>query len=99
MIPRPSSCPSHSAVDAFVACGGSADKTGHVARRVLVKIIKEDFGLQIDIEQVGPRNARVGRLRAICSRALCRDQLPRRVTPPCVAPQLIDAIDKDGRCV
>ena len=36
-------------VDAFVACGGNADKTGFVARETLVKIIKVDFGLTIDI--------------------------------------------------
>eukprot|EP01138_Halocafeteria_seosinensis_P009262 gb/GECG01009465.1/.p1 GENE.gb/GECG01009465.1/~~gb/GECG01009465.1/.p1 ORF type:complete len:149 (+),score=34.71 gb/GECG01009465.1/:1-447(+) len=39
-------------VDAFVACGGNADKTGHVKRETLVKIIKEDFGLTIDIEKL-----------------------------------------------
>jgi calmodulin len=37
-------------IDAFVACGGSRDKTGHVKRETLVKIIKEDFGLTINIE-------------------------------------------------
>ena len=37
-------------VDAFVACGGRADKTGHVLRDTLVRIIKHDFGLTIDIE-------------------------------------------------
>lgn len=40
------------AVDAFVACGGNADKSGHVKRETLVKIIKEDFGLTIDIEKL-----------------------------------------------
>mmetsp|Transcript_12920 Transcript_12920/g.18531 ORF Transcript_12920/g.18531 Transcript_12920/m.18531 type:complete len:150 (-) Transcript_12920:1269-1718(-) len=39
-------------IDAFVACGGSADKTGHVKRDTLVKIIKHDFGLTIDIEDL-----------------------------------------------
>jgi len=39
-------------IDAFVACGGSADKTGHVKRETLVKIIKHDFGLTIDIEDL-----------------------------------------------
>ena len=38
------------AVDAFVACGGNSDKTGHVHRDTLVRIIKHDFGLTIDIE-------------------------------------------------
>ena len=37
-------------IDAFVACGGNADKSGHVERTTLVKIIKVDFGLTIDIE-------------------------------------------------
>mmetsp|Transcript_6711 Transcript_6711/g.8334 ORF Transcript_6711/g.8334 Transcript_6711/m.8334 type:complete len:150 (-) Transcript_6711:410-859(-) len=39
-------------IDAFVACGGKADKTGHVKRETLVKIIKKDFGLRIDIEEL-----------------------------------------------
>jgi calmodulin len=37
-------------IDAFVACGGNADKSGHVTRDRLVQIIKRDFGLTIDIE-------------------------------------------------
>jgi len=39
-------------IDAFVACGGNADKSGHVKREMLVKIIKDDFGLHIDIEKL-----------------------------------------------
>jgi Ca2+-binding EF-hand superfamily protein len=39
-------------IDAFVACGGQADKSGHVKRDTLVKIIKHDFGLTIDIEDL-----------------------------------------------
>lgn len=39
-------------LDAFVACGGQADKSGHVKRDTLVKIIKHDFGLTIDIEDL-----------------------------------------------
>lgn len=39
-------------IDAFVACGGRTDKTGHVKRETLVKIIKQDFGLTIDIEEL-----------------------------------------------
>jgi calmodulin len=39
-------------IDAFVACGGNPDKTGHVERTTLVKIIKVDFGLTIDIEDL-----------------------------------------------
>jgi len=39
-------------VDAFVACGGNSNKTGNVKREKLVKIIKDDFGLQIDIEKL-----------------------------------------------
>ena len=37
-------------IDAYVACGGESDKSGFVSRDVLVKIIKHDFGLPIDIE-------------------------------------------------
>lgn len=39
-------------VDAFVACGGDPDKEGHVTRDTLIKIIKHDFGLTIDIEDL-----------------------------------------------
>ena len=39
-------------IDAFVACGGLLDKTGNVKRDTLVKIIKHDFGLTIDIEEL-----------------------------------------------
>lgn len=37
-------------IDAYVACGGEADKSGNVRRETLIKIIKVDFGLPIDIE-------------------------------------------------
>jgi Ca2+-binding EF-hand superfamily protein len=39
-------------IDAFVACGGDSDKGGHVTRDTLIKIIKYDFGLTIDIEDL-----------------------------------------------
>ena len=39
-------------VDAFVACGGNPDKSGHVAKDTLIHIIKESFGLTIDIESL-----------------------------------------------
>ena len=39
-------------MDDFVACGGNRDLTGHVQRSRLVQIIKEDFGLSIDIEEL-----------------------------------------------
>lgn len=39
-------------IDAFVACGGLADKSGNVKRDTLIKIIKQDFGLTIDIEDL-----------------------------------------------
>ncbi|OQR93078.1 dynein 18 kDa light chain [Achlya hypogyna] len=39
-------------VDAFVACGGGPGKEGHVERRVLVQLIKKDFGLPIDIDKM-----------------------------------------------
>lgn len=40
------------AVDAFVACGGKPDKSGFVRKETLVKIIKGDFGLTINIEEM-----------------------------------------------
>ena len=43
---------SATAVDAFVACGGNADKSGHVKKDTLIKIVKQDFGLTIDIEEL-----------------------------------------------
>ena len=36
--------------EAFVACGGGADRGGCVDANVLIKIIKEDFGLSVDME-------------------------------------------------
>eukprot|EP00501_MAST-03F_sp_TOSAG23-6_P002027 GSMAST32.ASY1.ANO1.2115.1 assembled CDS len=39
-------------LDAFVALGGESDKSGHVNSETLVKIIKHDFGLTINIEQL-----------------------------------------------
>ena len=39
-------------IDAFVACGGLQNKSGHVKRDTLVRIIKHDFGLTIDIEDL-----------------------------------------------
>merc|ERR1719169_242473 len=39
-------------IDAFVACGGNADKSRNVRRETLIKIIKYDFGLTIDIEEL-----------------------------------------------
>jgi len=37
-------------VAAYVACGGDADRGGCVDANVLIKIIKEDFGLSVDME-------------------------------------------------
>jgi len=37
---------------AYVACGGNPDKTGHVDREVISRIIKIDFGLDIDIDKM-----------------------------------------------
>lgn len=62
-LPSPSSCTSlqeraakfddeSDMIDAFVACGGKPDKTGHVHRDTLVKIIKKDFGLTIRLEEL-----------------------------------------------
>jgi Ca2+-binding EF-hand superfamily protein len=39
-------------IDAFVACGGGPGKEGHVERKVLVQLIKKDFGLPIDIDKM-----------------------------------------------
>lgn len=39
-------------IDAFVACGGKPDKSGFVRKETLVKIIKIDFGLTINIEEM-----------------------------------------------
>ncbi|POM79334.1 Hypothetical protein PHPALM_3031 [Phytophthora palmivora] len=39
-------------IDAFVACGGKPDKSGFVRKETLVKIIKGDFGLTINIEEM-----------------------------------------------
>jgi len=39
-------------VDAFVAVGGNADKSGAVSRERLVQVIKHDFGLTIDIDKL-----------------------------------------------
>jgi Ca2+-binding EF-hand superfamily protein len=39
-------------IDAYVACGGMEDKGGHVARETLIRIIKTDFGLPINIEEL-----------------------------------------------
>ena len=39
-------------IDAYVACGGNADKSGCVSADMLIEIIKHDFGLTIDIEEL-----------------------------------------------
>lgn len=36
--------------DAFIACGGDEDLGGCVKRETLIQIVKEEFGLPIDIE-------------------------------------------------
>lgn len=60
--PRPPSTPPHplasdfpplqSSVDAFVACGGHPDETGFADVNKIVKIVKTDFGLDVDIEGI-----------------------------------------------
>jgi hypothetical protein len=45
------SCHVRSAVDAFIALGGNADKTGQVSTEKLRNIVKE-FGLTIDINKL-----------------------------------------------
>jgi calmodulin len=37
-------------VDAYIACGGGADKGGHVSKDTLIDIVLNDFGMTIDIE-------------------------------------------------
>ena len=39
-------------MDAYTAIGGPADKSGHIDGQVLVRIIKEEFDLPIDIEEL-----------------------------------------------
>ncbi len=39
-------------LDAYVAVGGSQDKSGNVNASILIKIIKEQFQLSIDIERL-----------------------------------------------
>ncbi|CAM9122339.1 unnamed protein product [Ectocarpus sp. 12 AP-2014] len=39
-------------VDAFVACGGNLDETGSADVGKIVKIVKTDFGLDVDIEAI-----------------------------------------------
>lgn len=39
-------------LDAYTAIGGPADKSGHIDGDVLVRIIKKEFQLPIDIEQL-----------------------------------------------
>jgi Ca2+-binding EF-hand superfamily protein len=39
-------------LDAYTAIGGPSDKSGHVDGKVLVRIIKEEFELPIDIEEL-----------------------------------------------
>lgn len=49
------SCPSSplpQIVDAFVACGGNPDETGSADVSKIVKIVKTDFGLDVDIEGI-----------------------------------------------
>lgn len=40
-------------IDAFVACGGQADKSGHVRRETMIQIIKFDFGLTVSLHYKG----------------------------------------------
>eukprot|EP00605_Chrysophyceae_sp_TOSAG23-4_P001910 GSChrysophyteH1.ASY1.ANO1.2108.1 assembled CDS len=39
-------------MDAYIACGGDEDLGGCVKRETLVHIVKEEFGLPIDIEEL-----------------------------------------------
>lgn len=50
MLVAPVSC-LHT-VDAFVACGGNPDETGSADVSKIVKIVKTDFGLDVDIEGI-----------------------------------------------
>lgn len=39
-------------MDAYIACGGEEDLSGCVQKDTLIQIIKEEFGLPIDIEEL-----------------------------------------------
>lgn len=39
-------------LDAYTAIGGPADRSGHIDEKVLIKIIKEEFELPINIEEL-----------------------------------------------
>lgn len=39
-------------VDAFVALGGHADKSGAVNKRTLIEIVKQEFELSLDLENI-----------------------------------------------
>lgn len=71
------------AVDAFVACGGNADKSGVVKRDTLVRIIKVDFGLTIDIE-------------ALIDALVSCTGAKRGGVPACVAPDGAGAVTTGG---
>lgn len=57
-----------------MACGGKPDKTGFVRKETLVKIIKGDFGLTINIE-VKPHHGRHAFLPALTSRFSTRQEM------------------------
>ena len=40
------------AVDAFVALGGNSDTSGHVSKSTLIDILKSEFELSIDLENL-----------------------------------------------
>ncbi len=40
------------ALEAFIACGGNSDGTGVVERSALTRIIKVDFGLELDVDDL-----------------------------------------------
>lgn len=42
----------HDMLDAYVACGGNPDGGGNVDASTLIRIVKNDFGLTINIEEL-----------------------------------------------
>ena len=39
-------------LDAFVACGGNADKSGYIEKGNLSRIISQDFGINFDLNKI-----------------------------------------------
>jgi len=69
-------------VCAYVACGGPDDTSGHINRETLVKIIKSDFGMCIDLEALidevdldGNGEIEYDEFKALLSQCMAADKL------------------------